>query len=133
MAESDETPKREAALTALVERLKEKEDRGDLDSLPLLKALGQALDLAARDPVAWEQAAAAAARERQAALANYDRAIELNPTLAQAYIDRATVNLSLGRINEARADYQQALFLAQESGNNDLAEKLKDILGNNEV
>ena len=95
--------------------------------LPLLKALGLALDPAA----ATEEQ-----REYEAALADYDRAIELDPTDAVAYNNRAAANVSLGRINEARADLQQAVVLARESGNNDLAERLEDTLGhfgNNEV
>ena len=59
------------------------------------------------------------AGQHEAAVADYDRAIELNPTDAAAYYNRAAANVSLGRISAARADYQQLLVLSQESGDAD--------------
>ena len=54
------------------------------------------------------------------AIADYDRAIELNPNMAEAYYNRGNAKKNLSRLNEARTDYQQALVLAQESGNESL-------------
>ena len=63
--------------------------------------------------------------QNRAALADYDRAIELNPAYAGAYNNRGFMKEKLGRITEARADYQQALALAQEIGDEKLVAMVK--------
>ena len=61
----------------------------------------------------------------QAALADLDRAIELNPGNTLAYINRGGTKIGLGRTNEARTDYQKALALAQEAGDEKLVAIVK--------
>ena len=57
----------------------------------------------------------------------YDKAIRLKPNMAGAgaYNNRGVAKSSLGRLNEAREDYQTALSLAQESDDEDLIAGLK--------
>ena len=58
--------------------------------------------------------------QHAAALADYDRAIELEPTNAGAYNNRGKVNVALSRINEARENFETALVLAREAGDESL-------------
>ena len=53
----------------------------------------------------------------KAAMDCYTKAIRLDPNRAEAYNNRGVAKAGLGRLNEAREDYQKALALAQESGN----------------
>ena len=72
----------------------------------------------------------------QAALADYDRALELEPTNAEAYYNRGNAKREIGRITEAREDYQAALALAQAAGDKDVvatATAALSLLDNNEA
>jgi tetratricopeptide (TPR) repeat protein len=53
----------------------------------------------------------------EAALADYDRAIELNPEFAAAYLNRGAAHYHLGEIEEAVADYTRAVELDPENTN----------------
>ncbi len=64
--------------------------------------------------------ARAALGKYKAALADFDKAIELAPDIPAVYTNRGVTKNILGRLNEAREDYQKALALAQESSNEDL-------------
>ncbi len=63
------------------------------------------------------------------AIADYDKAIELKPDLAEAYAGRGNANRALSRMDkvlsrmdeEARKDFEKALFLAISARNKDLA------------
>ncbi len=62
------------------------------------------------------------------AIAAYDKAIELNlsgPNLHWAYYNRGNAKTSLGQIEEAIADYGEALNLARSVGNADLMERAR--------
>ena len=48
--------------------------------------------------------------------------------MASAYNNRGVTKKNLGRPNEAREDYQKALALAQESGDEDLIAKVQSNL-----
>ena len=47
--------------------------------------------------------------------------IHLTPNNAAAYINRGVSNSLLGRVNEARRDFEKALALAREAGDEDTA------------
>ena len=49
--------------------------------------------------------------QKQAAIADYDRAITVNPNLAQAYAGRGNVKADLGQKQAAIADYDQAIAI----------------------
>ena len=51
------------------------------------------------------------------AIADYDTAIRLKPQEAAAYYNRGLAKGDVGRDEEARADWQRALELATEQGN----------------
>ena len=63
-----------------------------------------------------------------AVLADYDRAIELNPTDATSYLQRGTAQMRLGRLPAARADYAHARALAQAAGNEPLLTEVEQYL-----
>ena len=69
--------------------------------------------------------AKAAQKDYLGALADYDEVLWLDPQNARAYNNHAAANLSLGRINEAREDLQQALALAQEAGDENLVAEMR--------
>ena len=67
------------------------------------------------------------------AIAAYNKAIELNlrgPNLYWAYYNRGNAKTSLGQTEGARADYDEALNLARETGNADLTARAEHALGN---
>ena len=66
--------------------------------------------------------------QHAAALADYDRAIELNPTNATTYMQRGTTQAHLGRLPAARADYGHARALAQAAGNEPLLTEVEQHL-----
>jgi len=49
--------------------------------------------------------------QREKALADYNRALQLNPELDSAYNNRANYYASIGQLGEALADYEKALDL----------------------
>ena len=51
-------------------------------------------------------------------MADYDRAIELDPDYAEVYYDRGVTYNSLGDKGKARRDYLNAQKLAKRSGDN---------------
>ena len=70
------------------------------------------------------------------AIADYSQAIALNPALAGVYYNRGNAKREGGRINEAREDYQRALNLAQEAGDENIVMRAKHRLSrrdNNEA
>ena len=52
-------------------------------------------------------------------------ALRLDPNLAAAYYNRGAANALLGRVNEARRDFEKALALAREAGDEDTAAKME--------
>ena len=54
------------------------------------------------------------------ALADLNEVIRLRPDYAPTFGKRAEVKVTLGRIDEARLDFQKALELAERQGNNHL-------------
>ncbi len=58
----------------------------------------------------------------------YTEAIRLKPDYAEAYNNRGAMKAGLGYPNEAREDFQKALALGQESGNEDLIAKAQSNL-----
>ena len=50
-------------------------------------------------------------RQPEKALADYNKALQLNPELDSAYNNRANYYASVGKLSEALADYEQALDL----------------------
>lgn len=65
----------------------------------------------------------------EAAIDAYDEAIRLKPNSAEAYNNRGFTKRNHGNLNEAREDYQKALALAQESGDEDLIATVQRSLG----
>ncbi len=61
-------------------------------------------------------------RRYVSALADYDRAIALKPDFAAAYYNRGIVKQQLGHNAEALADFKHALTLAQQQGNQKVAQ-----------
>jgi tetratricopeptide (TPR) repeat protein len=64
-----------------------------------------------------------------AAIAEYDRAIELNPEYAEAYTNRGVAKAQLGDRNGAIADLQQAAELFKQQGNMSAFQEIQQILG----
>lgn len=60
--------------------------------------------------------------QHQEAIADYNTALRLDPYYASAYCNRGNIKQELGRNEEALADFKQALTLAQQQGNNELAQ-----------
>ena len=52
----------------------------------------------------------------QEAVADFDKAIELNPEYVEAYLRRYTANAKLGKLEEATRDYNRAKELMGISG-----------------
>ena len=61
----------------------------------------------------------------RSAIANYDSAIQVKPNYAKAYYNRGKAKNSLGRTEEAKQDFQTALKLAEQSGDNRLKTVIK--------
>ena len=59
------------------------------------------------------------------ALADYDEVLRLDPQNAGTYYIRGIAKKNLGRITEAREDYQKAIDLAQEAGNENIVTTAK--------
>ena len=57
-----------------------------------------------------------------------DEVIRLNPNDAQAYYLRGTIKANLNKIEAAKADYQTALKIAEQQGNENLKTTLEGIL-----
>lgn len=64
------------------------------------------------------------------AIADYDTAILLQPDYAEAYYSRGLGKRALGLIDEARQDFGNARDLAQETGNDSLADAAEQELRN---
>ena len=72
--------------------------------------------------------AKAALKDYPGALADYTQAINLEPANADVYYNRGKVNVDLNRIIEAREDFEKALGLGQEAGDEDLVAVAEDNL-----
>ena len=69
-----------------------------------------------------------------AAITDFDEVIRLNPDYAEAYYNRGTAKYTLGRSEEAKSDFQNALGLAKEQGEKELIAVVeKDIQELNET
>ena len=68
--------------------------------------------------------------QHDAAIADYDEALRLNPNYAEAYNNRGVAKVQLRRIDEARQDFEMALNLAQATGNPDLVAQAAQALRN---
>jgi len=66
--------------------------------------------------------------QHQAAIADYNEAIRIDPKYAQAYYNRGISLLALKCMDEARSDLQTALRLAQETGNEELAATISNLI-----
>ena len=55
-----------------------------------------------------------------AAIADFDKAIDLEPDDAEAYVNRAMAKVNLAHIDEAKLDFQTAGELAEQQGDNNL-------------
>lgn len=64
---------------------------------------------------AWLCAAGAKGRWRESTPSDCDKAVKLNPTLAEAHLDRAFLNLKIGKQGLAQAGFQK--LLAQQPDN----------------
>ena len=63
------------------------------------------------------------------AIKDYDKAIQLDPNYAVAYYNRGVVaNYKLGRVNEARQDFQKTLTLAREAGDKKMEAEVERLL-----
>ena len=60
----------------------------------------------------------------KSAIDDCNKAICLKPDHAKAYANRGNAKVWLGRIMEARSDYQIALDMANQIGDNDLKVKM---------
>ena len=60
----------------------------------------------------------------ESAINDCNKAICLKPDHANAYANRGNAKVWLGRVMEARSDYQTALDLANQIGDNDLKVKM---------
>lgn len=69
-----------------------------------------------------------ARREYEAAIAEYSRAIALNPTRLFAWLGRGATLLHLGRSAEATPDLERALALAREAGDGQAAAHVERLL-----
>ena len=64
----------------------------------------------------------------QAAIEDFNEAIRLEPKFAAAYNNRGISLFKLERMDEARSDFQIALRLAQETGDEELATKISNLI-----
>ena len=64
--------------------------------------------------------------QTDSALIDCDKAISLDPTLAEAYQTRGKVYVLLERPQEAKADLQKASELAEQEGNQELIEEINN-------
>ena len=60
-----------------------------------------------------------------AAIADYDAAIRLNPDCTDAYFNRGLSKKKLGRTTEAGQDFQKALSVAQKTGDEEFITDIK--------
>ena len=65
-----------------------------------------------------------------AAIADYDKAIQLNPNSAMAYVSRGGAKLDLRRISEAKRDFFTALGIAKRTGDKNMQTTVEKILQN---
>jgi tetratricopeptide (TPR) repeat protein len=69
-------------------------------------------------------------RDKQGAIADYNKALQINPNLAQVYNNRGNVRDELGDKQGAIADFQKAADLFQQQGDKDSYQKAIDNLRN---
>ncbi len=89
-------------------------DHGELDGVALATIIydrARALHHRSHWFVAIQGGESAAARDLRGALADYSRAVERNPTLAAAYVNRGIIHYEMGEFALAIADYDTAISL----------------------
>ena len=67
-------------------------------------------------------------KQYDAAIKDYDKAIELAPKYAVAYVNRGNAKAILNQYAAATRDYQTALRLARQANNKDLKAQILEIL-----
>ena len=60
-----------------------------------------------------------------AAVSDFDEALQINSDFLDAYFNRGITKRTLGRDAEAKQDFQEALRLAQEAGDEELIARIK--------
>ena len=63
-----------------------------------------------------------------AAITDYDAAIQFNPEYTKAYLSRGLAKRSLNKTSEAKQDFQTALELATQAGNVKLKGNIENLL-----
>ena len=67
-------------------------------------------------------------RQYIAAISDYDKAIQLKPDYAIAYINRGAAKASLNRTSEAKQDLRTALRLAENADDESLKTQIEEAL-----
>jgi tetratricopeptide (TPR) repeat protein len=95
-------------------------------STQILADSNRAIELDAANPLAHiiRGNEYAALNDHDAAIADYDQAVRLNPNSYSALAGRGSSNMSLGRLDEARRDLQKALDLHPPAGERRQIEEL---------
>ncbi|MBE9260634.1 tetratricopeptide repeat protein [Dolichospermum sp. LEGE 00246] len=104
---------REVNNPSLVQLLQRDLDRGEAEAIALALLLDAVVSYDLGD--------------KQAAIADYNQAIKINPNYAHAYYNRGNAHYLLENNQAAISDYQQAVKLyQQQGGNEDLLRKAQD-------
>ncbi len=59
------------------------------------------------------------------AIKDFDQVISINPKYVEAYYNRENAKYTLGKYEEARADWQRTLELANKQGNQELVQLIQ--------
>lgn len=59
------------------------------------------------------------------AIKDFDQVISINPKYVEAYYNRGNAKYTLGKYEEARADWQRTLELANKQGNQELVQLIQ--------
>ena len=62
------------------------------------------------------------------AVSDLNEAVRLKPNSADAYMIRGMAKVALGKVEEARVDYQMALKIAEQQGDEDLKANIEQML-----
>ncbi|MDX2240032.1 MAG: tetratricopeptide repeat protein, partial [Leptolyngbyaceae cyanobacterium bins.302] len=69
-----------------------------------------------------------ALKDVEGAIVDYSEAIRLNPTLAEAYLNRGRLHLETGNRQATLTDWQQAAKLFEERGDLDRYQQMQDAI-----